>query len=223
MRWEQDLIKDIRLHDDHLDNRDFIKRKAVPNSIDVSRLPPAFPSDFKLRDSVFSSCNQQALKHQFLKVKDWCEFILEIGVDRDGYATSSTRVFLDNKRKETIYLGVDIRPKHELNDPDNNVHTLCCGSENHHIVFNKIKELGAGKLGFFMIDGLHSINQVLTEWEYTLILDDNGIVAFHDTRYHPGPNLFVKNLDTTKWHVIHDACDNMKANEDYGIGFAWKK
>ena len=68
------------------------------------------------------------------------------------------------------------------------------------------------------IDGLHSIHQVLKDWEYTNLLSDTGIVGLHDTSHHIGPFLFIRNLDKNKWDVIENACP-----QDYGIGFATKK
>ncbi|MGV7234727.1 MAG: hypothetical protein ACQ9ET_00570 [Nitrosomonadaceae bacterium] len=215
MRWENDLVKDIRLHN-KCDDMDYGIKE-----IKFRQMFPPRPHKFRgPGGQAFSPANQRVLLEQFLLVRDRCKFIMEIGVDRDGYEHSSTKVLLENKLPETIYLGIDIKPKNRLDDHKNNIHTICCPSQDYETIRAKIQELGVVELDFFMIDGLHSINQVLAEWEYTDILSEHGTVAFHDTRYHPGPNLFVNNLDQTKWDVIPDA---INVTHDFGIGFAKRK
>ena len=78
--------------------------------------------------------------------------------------------------------------------------------------------MGVEKFDFIFIDGDHSVNQVLRDWEYSNLLNDGGIVGFHDTSHHTGPYLFIKNLNTDIWDVVENACP-----QDYGIGFATKK
>ena len=82
----------------------------------------------------------------------------------------------------------------------------------------KIKEFGVTNFGFIFIDGWHSINAVLTEWDYTQLLAQDGIVGWHDTTQHPGPHYFVKALNRDKWHVEENVCPT-----NHGIGFAWRK
>ena len=79
------------------------------------------------------------------------------------------------------------------------------------------KELGITQFDFIFIDGWHSINAVMTEWEYTRLLSPTGIVGFHDTNYHPGPKEFVDAINQEKWNVAKVCPD------DYGISFAWRK
>ena len=218
MKWKKDLVKDIRLHD-HRDDVDFDlteNRNQFDGSVPQRPLPwkKTYPTSFGKAD-------QDALLQHFLKIRDNCKFIMEIGVDRDGYKNSSTKILIENKRADTVYLGIDVEVKKGLDDPKNNVHTIQCRSENFGAVRDKINQLNVNTIDFLMIDGWHSINQVLLEWEYTDILADDGIVAFHDTRYHPGPHLFLNNLDKKKWCVVEDAID--KNITDWGIGFTCKR
>jgi len=81
-----------------------------------------------------------------------------------------------------------------------------------------IKSIGIKEFGFIFIDGWHSINQCLDDWEYTNILQSDGVVGFHDTSCHPGPAAFVKALNKDMWEVEENLTP-----EDYGIGFAWQK
>ena len=70
-----------------------------------------------------------------------------------------------------------------------------------------------------MIDGWHSINMVYTEWLYTQILSDKGIVVFHDTNGHPGPYFITKSIDTDLYEVNKYLSDI----KDWGISVAIRK
>jgi predicted O-methyltransferase YrrM len=83
-----------------------------------------------------------------------------------------------------------------------------------------IRSVNVSEFDFIFIDGWHSINQVLADWEYTNILGPEGIVGLHDTAYHPGPKYFLEGLDADKWDIVKNAVDNAK---DWGIGFVRKK
>jgi predicted O-methyltransferase YrrM len=74
------------------------------------------------------------------------------------------------------------------------------------------------KFDFIFIDGWHSINQVLRDWEYTNLLSDNGVVGFHDVSCHPGPKAFINALDATKWEILKNCCP-----KDWGVAFARKR
>jgi hypothetical protein len=197
MKWTQDLTHDIRTMTgyDDVDGAD--------NPYGGAR-------------GEFTEENRQALTEHFLKVRDNCSAILEIGVCRND-DLSSTHCFLKNKKQETIYLGIDIDDKSFLDNKEQNIFTLKNTSMDLPGNFNVMQQLGIKQFDFIFIDGWHSINNVMTEWEYTQLLGPNGIVGFHDTNYHPGPNRFVNALNTDKWHVVK-ACP-----DDYGISFAWRK
>lgn len=216
MKWEQDLVKDIRLGD----YRDDLDWPLSDGEFVFEGELPQFTRWRQKHD--FSHYNQEELEKIFKLKTAGARSILEIGVSRDARKTAtSTSIFLDNKRKDCVYLGVDIESKTYLDSPKNNVNTLICGSEKVDFVMDHLRSLGVNSIDFLMIDGWHSINQVLTEWEYTRWLSPHGVVAFHDTAYHPGPNRFVNNLDVTKWCVIPNAC--AYEPNDYGIGFAWQR
>jgi hypothetical protein len=213
-KHEIDLVKDIKLNNefDYVD--DYRKRFGGYSG----HLTQSHEVDEALIDgSSFSACNEFHLKNALIAMGDTCRTIVEIGVDRNGGRTS-TRTILDNKHGDALYLGIDVENKSHLNNPANNVHTLQMRSENTVLIINELRRLGKGSIDFLFIDGWHSIVQVCADWELTTILSKHGVVGFHDTAYHPGPHLFVKNLNRTKWDVIENACSD-NAN-DYGIGFA---
>jgi len=204
MKWQQDLIKDIRTNSGYDD--------ADGNA--GGRIIRDIKGDYTWRE--FSEGNREALTEYFLKTKDTCRAILEIGVARNA-SESSCHVFLGNKKDETIYVGIDIDDKSFLNDANKNIFTIQNTSSDVENNIEKIKSFGVTELDFIFIDGWHSINQVLTDWEYTRLLSPNGIVAFHDISEHPGPYHFIRNLDTNVWNV------DLRCLNDWGIGFAWKK
>ena len=195
-KWQQDLIRDIRDFTSNDDNDDMTRRCSVE----------------------VSDCNRQALHNHFIRVRDNCRAILEIGVCRNG-ENSFTHVFLKNKKQDTIYIGVDLNDKSFLNNKENSIYTIQSDSSNYEYIVNLCKAYGVEQFDFIHIDGWHSINQVLRDWEFTNLLSDRGIVSFHDTAYHYGPNRFVNALNPEKWNVIPNACP---LEDDYGIGFAWK-
>lgn len=218
MKWKSDLVKDIRYNDyrDDLDwnGGEFLE---VPTRLIDVRNPDTN------QGQTMSVCNIENLKNQFDKIKNECKCILEIGVDCNGTPTemTATNTFLKNKKQDTFYFGVDLNDKSYLNNPDKNIYTLQHDSSDIEYVINFIKSKGITEIDFLFIDGWHSINQVIKEWEYSNWISQFGIIGFHDTSIHPGPHLFVKYLDKSKWEVLENACSDY--SNDYGIGFARKK
>jgi hypothetical protein len=201
-KWEQDLTNDVR-RGDGFDDRD---------------LPEDGTFEYDGWAEV-SDADREALRVEFLKVRDNCRAILEIGISRNG-PDSFTQVFLQNKNPETIYVGIDIDDKTYLNNPELNIHTIQSSSSQYEHCMNIIRSVNVSEFDFIFIDGWHSINQVLADWEYTNILGPEGIVGLHDTAYHPGPKYFLEGLDADKWDIVKNAVDNAK---DWGIGFVRKK
>ena len=200
MKWEQDLTRDIRTNtsfDDEDEDRGI--QRHYHGAVE------------------FSDCNRSNLAEQFFKIRDNCTSILEIGVCRNQGA-SSTWTFLDNKLDTTAYVGIDLDDKSFLNNPDKRIYTIKNSSSDIKLNMGIINALGIQGFDFIFIDGWHSINQVLVDWEYTQWLNPGGIVAFHDVSCHPGPARFVQALNKDIWNVVENTCPS-----DWGIGFAWKK
>jgi hypothetical protein len=197
MKWQQDLIKDIRTHSAYDDVDD----------------PPWGLAPFELSD-----CNLNAVKERFLSVRDNCRAILEIGVNNNG-DRSITQLLLSLKSDSTIYIGIDIRDKSYLNNPEKNIYTIQCDSAQVEHNIQRIKELDVEQFDFMFLDGWHSINHMLADWEYTRLLSDGGIVGIHDTRIHPGPYRFVNALDKNFWEVEENVC---RVGQDWGVGFVRK-
>lgn len=201
MKWEEDLLKDIRTHTeyDDYDQDEYRTNQHQYNHAEVT------------------DCNRENLLQQFNKVRENAKAILEIGIGRNA-DQSFAYVFFNNKKKDTFYVGIDIEDRSFLNNPQENIYTIVGDSSDYEKNSVLFKAIGVQKFDFIFIDGWHSINQVLKDWEYTNLLADGGIVGFHDTTCHPGPYNFITNLDPEKWDVIENACP-----EDWGVGFARKK
>jgi len=193
MQWENDLVMDIRQHSE-LDDQDV-------------------PFQGRYHHIEFTDANKKMLKNSFLQVRDKCKAVLEIGVHRNNQ-DSSTHIFLQNKNPETKYIGVDIVDKSFLDNAEENVYTIKEDSSNYDQILSYLESVGVYEIDYLFIDGWHSINQVLRDWEFTRILSKDGIVGFHDTTRHPGPKFFIENLDKDKWDV------SICCQEDNGIGFA---
>jgi hypothetical protein len=211
MKWETDLVKDIRTFTS-FDDADFGGFKH----------PLRYDETYSKHGEIVYSkevthCNRYHLLEQFNKVRDNCRAILEIGIGRNS-DESFAYVFFKNKKKDTVYIGLDLDDRSFLRDSENNIHTIQNNSSHYYENVEIFKSIGVKKFDFIFIDGWHSINQVLLDWEYTNLLSDGGIVGFHDTSCHPGPYNFMSALNRDKWEVIENCCP-----EDWGIGFARKK
>lgn len=166
----------------------------------------------------FSQCNRHSLLQSFNEVKDRAKAILEIGVCRNG-GDSSTYVFLNNKKDETIYLGVDLESKAALNNADKNVYTLISNSSDIEKIMEYARSIGVDKFDYIFIDGWHSINQCIDDWRFVEYLAEGGVVGLHDSNRHPGPVALVENINLEKWEL--ERC--CVGDQDNGIAFLKKK
>lgn len=167
----------------------------------------------------FTSLDHNVLGNSLLSIPN-PKLIVEIGVDRSGsFDASSTGTLIKNKPKDCVYLGIDINDKSYLNDPKNNVYTIIIDSANRHEVYDYIKHLGCGDIDLMFVDGWHSVNQVLKEWEYWESISDKGIMIFHDTNCHPGPIAVLDAADEEFFDVEYFG----RMELDWGIGVVKRK
>jgi hypothetical protein len=108
---------------------------------------------------------------------------------------------MENKPDEAVYLGVDLIDKEYLDLPEKNVYTMVCDSFKRDRVRNRLNELGVKKVDLLMIDGWHSVNAVVNDWQYSELLSDNGVILMHDTNCHTGPVAVVDAIDRKLWKV----------------------
>lgn len=144
--------------------------------------------------------------------------IMEIGISRNGDG-SFTHAMLKNKPKDILYLGVDIEDKSYLDNSDENIYTIKEDSFNRNTVIDYAKKIGLNKISILFIDGWHSLNAVINDWQYVELLSDNGIIIFHDTNSHPGPTVFIECIDKDLFEV-EKYFSNM---DDYGVTIVYKK
>lgn len=146
----------------------------------------------------FSINNQTILINVIkdLKVENRLNTILEIGVNRSG-ERSSTRLILDNK-ENAKYIGVDVNKTliDSIYNLENNCYGIVEDSSNTKIILDYLNSINVSSIDLFMIDGYHSINQVIRDWAFTNILAVGGYVLLHDTNYHPGPYCVYDAIDT---------------------------
>lgn len=198
---------------DEIVKRDLYKEIRTYTDYDDSDWPTSFEPPVEV-----SVSNIDELNHFFNMKKSECKSILEIGVSSKK-ERSFTKFFIENKLPDTKYFGVDKEDRSLFNDPSQNVFTIQTNSSNFLEVIGFFKEHGVEKLDFIFIDSWASINQVLDDWRFVEYLDDDGIIAFHDTNFHPGPSELVNNLKQDRYEVYKRCV----SNNDWGITFVTKK
>lgn len=142
--------------------------------------------------------------------------ILEIGVNRNN--RSFTHAILDKKPDHIKYLGVDIEDKSSINNAKKNIFTLKENSFNQTAIRNFLKEINLNHLSFILIDGWHSLNACINDWQYADLLAENGVVVFHDTNSHPGPAIFLDAINPDIFRVEKF----FQKEDDYGMAIAYK-
>lgn len=167
-------------------------------------------------------CRAEVSTQNYAIVREICRNymthgIMEIGISRNGEG-SFTRAMLTYKQDNIKYLGVDLDDKTYLNDVSKNIYTIKENSFNRDSVKSYAKEIGMDKLSILFIDGWHSLNAVINDWQYVDMLSDNGIVVFHDTNYHPGPTIFVEAIDGKMFRVEK----YFESQDDYGVSVAYR-
>lgn len=197
---------------DEIIKRDLYKEIRTYTDYDDTDWPTTFEPPIEV-----SNANLDELNHFFSMKRDDCKSILEIGVSSTN-DRSFSKFFIDNKLQDTKYFGVDKDDRAFLNDVSKNVFTIKTNSSNYLEVVSFIKEHGVDKIDFIFIDGWASINQVLNDWRFIEYLDNDGIIALHDTNFHPGPSELVNNLKQNRYQVYKRCV----SNNDWGITFITK-
>ena len=160
-----------------------------------------------------SDANKEALDDILRKVN--VKNVIEIGVARNNERSFTTQLLY---AKKGIYCGIDIEDKTFLNDSLNRVYTIRANSHDQSTIRSYLNTIGLEKCSVLFIDGWHSVNTVINDWKYTDLLDDNGVVIFHDSNYHPGPHLIIEAIDRSMYRVVK-YCDG---GFDWGISAAYK-
>lgn len=179
------------------------------NDIDWS---PWFDVGNKISTEI-SDANKEALDDILRKVN--VKNVIEIGIARNNARSFTTQLLYT---KKGIYCGIDIEDKTFLNDSLNRVYTIRANSHDQSTIRSYLNTIGLKKCSVLFIDGWHSVNTVINDWKYTDLLDDNGVVIFHDTNYHPGPHLIIEAIDRSMYRVVKYSDGGF----DWGISAAYK-
>ena len=123
-----------------------------------------------------SDANKEALDDIIRKVN--VKNVIEIGIARNNARSFTTQLLY---AKKGIYCGIDIEDKTFLNDSLNRVYTIRANSHDQSTIRSYLNTIGLEKCSVLFIDGWHSVNTVINDWKYTDLLDDNGVVIFHDS------------------------------------------
>lgn len=113
-----------------------------------------------------------------------------------------------------MYIGIDIKPKDHINSIENNIFTIRNDSANYEALYKLMEWYGKEQIDFMFVDGWHSVNQVLKEWKYWEKMIPTGVMAFHDTNYHPGPVAVLDAIDTDMFSVEYFG----RGEADWGVG-----
>jgi hypothetical protein len=180
------------------------------NDVDWPRCFDVNPQGYPIE---VSDANKEALDDILSNVN--VKNVIEIGIARNDARSFTTQLLY---AKKGIYCGIDLDDKTFLNDDLNRVYTIRANSHDQSTIRSYLNTIGLKKCSVLFIDGWHSVNTVINDWKYTDLLDDKGVVIFHDTNYHPGPNLVVPAIDRSKYRVVK-YCDG---GFDWGIAAAYK-
>ena len=163
----------------------------------------------------FTPLNHEALTYAYGKLTAPPKLIVEIGVNRsESYEVSSTSTLLKLKPDECMYIGMDLVDKSSINSVEKNVFTLRCDSADYQMLYKLMDWYGHEQIDFMFVDGWHSVNQVIKEWKYWEKMIGNGVMAFHDTNYHPGPVALLDAIDTDIFSVEWFG----RGESDWGVG-----
>jgi hypothetical protein len=158
-----------------------------------------------------SDCNLEIVRRMVNELGSNLNAILEIGVNRNG-ERSMSRVLMDERPKGSFYLGVDLDDKSYLDNPAENTWTLRTNSHNQEEIRSFIANKGVKKLDLIFIDGWHSVNTCVNDWQYTDLLSENGMVILHDTNSHPGCVGLFEAVSDSLYHKVRYCTEN-----DFGI------
>jgi len=170
----------------------------------------------------FSENNKQVLKSLMddLEQKNKLNVILEIGVNRSR-EYSSTQFILKNKSLHTKYIGIDLEQSliDTIYNESLNNFGLATNSSNYEQIVGYLNYLNVGMVDLFIIDGWHSVDQVVKDWRFTNLLNLGGHVLMHDTNYHPGPYCVYEAIDSD-YYIKQKHSTTLE--HDWGVATATK-
>jgi hypothetical protein len=125
--------------------------------------------------------------------------ILEIGVNAHP-ENSMTKAILENCARGSKYFGIDLEERNVdgIKVADGVQWVIARGdSSRFDDVCDALMKLNMKPLDMLVIDGLHSVNQVVRDFRYASLVKHGGIVLMHDILDHPGGRLVFDAVDST--------------------------
>ena len=165
---------------------------------------------------MFSAANAGAMRGVIATLQPGS--IMEIGVWAGRTAEhSSTDCILGAKPPGCRYVGVDIRDagrrQHVETVGDEFCRFIQADSSDREAIEREMPE-DTRPLDLLFIDGRHSLNQCLRDWQYAEWVRPGGVVLLHDVNRHPGPPLLFEAVD----EELFDKADLFPGDHaDYGM------
>lgn len=173
---------------------------------------------FKNRMALMKCMKQLNLNVYPTAVSSWQmqhhKLILEIGIGRkERFVNTSTFVLSFFKATTTRYVGIDAEKRDWLTN-------ITINSEVELALSKDVFDEWKWDIDLLHIDGSHSVNGILTDWQFAEFVKPYGIIIIHDTKAHPGPIELVKAIDRNIYTVHKMFLDDPK---DFGMAIIYKK
>ena len=170
----------------------------------------------------WSQANDTALRKAWERCETSPKLIVEIGVhrpERGDNGRSSTNTLLSLKDEDCMYIGIDLADRTFLNDISKNIFTVKGSSSDRDAVYKLMDWYGKETIDFMFVDGWHSVNQCVLDWQYWEKMSPTGVMAFHDTNYHPGPVALLDAVDES----IFDIQIFNRDEDDAGVAYVKRR
>lgn len=183
-----------------------------PDISDVAISLPSYTFDYQ-ENGKDNSQRCLDLVYRLSQIIDPIGGILEIGCAAYEQGYTFTNKILYGKAEPIKYLGVDLAPK-DIKNWGTNVFTIQANSKDQKKIRTSLKEIGIKSLSLLFIDGNHSVEFALNDWQYIDLLNTEGFVIIHDTNSHPGPLALMASIDRNIFE-IYQPFENVL---DHGLG-----
>lgn len=107
---------------------------------------------------------------------------------------TSTGLFLAHS---CYYFGIDMYDRDFSKYFSPSKYFIQTDSRNIEFVMNHLRKRNIFEIDLLMIDGHHSVNMVINDWQYSKYLSQRGVIIIHDTNVHPGGYVVFDAIDET--------------------------
>lgn len=183
-----------------------------PEISDTATSLPSYTFDYQ-ENGRDNSEKCLSLVYKLSKIINPMGGILEIGCAAYEQGYTFTNKILYGKQEEIKYLGIDLVPK-DIKNWGTNVYTLQANSKDQKRIRDFLKEIDIKTLSLLLIDGNHSVEFALNDWQYVDLLNKEGMIIIHDTNSHPGPLALIESIDKNIFQVF----EPFKDIKDHGLG-----